>query len=127
MMKHPFAKVLASYLAGAVLALSFPAQGWAMFTPAASADLRGAELAKIRTTLESSVLQQRLTDYGLSPEEALAKINSLSDDQVHQLASRIDSLEAGGSIVGDVIVLLIIAVIVIVVLEATGHKIIVHR
>ena len=34
---------------------------------------------------------------GVSPDEAKARVNAMSDDEVEQLAARFDSLPAGGS------------------------------
>lgn len=38
-----------------------------------------------------------------------------------------DTVQAGGDVVGDVIVILLIVVIVIAILEVTGHHIIIKR
>jgi hypothetical protein len=38
-----------------------------------------------------------------------------------------DTMQAGGDVVGDVIVILLIVVIVIAILEVTGHHIIIKR
>lgn len=121
-----FAKVLVVYLIPALLALSLPAQGWAMFLPAPLPDA-SADRSRIRTMMESSLIQQRLLDYGLSPEETMTKINALSDEQIHQLAANMDSLQAGGSIVGDVVFVLLVVLLVIVILELTGHHVVVRR
>ena len=128
MLNKPFFKILSLYLIVAVCVLSLPASGWAMFLPAQpGAATRPSDIAKIQTTLESEVIKQRLQDYGLSPEEAIAKLNSLSDEQVSQLASQMDSLQPGEGVVGAVIFLLLVALIVIVVLQATGHKVIIRK
>jgi hypothetical protein len=115
-----YAKRLPVYLVVALIAISFIAgTSEAMFMPAApqtqSAPLfdRAADLAKIQKVLESKVLQQRLVDYGLSPANALAKINGLSDVQVHQLAANIDALQAGGRGGHLIIILLLIILIII--------------
>jgi hypothetical protein len=70
------------------------------------------------------VVKQRLMDFGLSPEEAMARTNRLSDDQVHQFAANLDSLQAGADGVDALIFLLLVAIVVVVVLEATGHRVI---
>ena len=127
MMQTPFSKFLALYLIAALFALSLPAQGWAMLVPAAPSEARSADLASIRSTLESSLVRQRLIDYGLTPEETSERLNALSDEQVHQLAADLDAVQAGGSVLGDVIVILLLVVIVIVVLEATGHHVVIRR
>jgi hypothetical protein len=126
-MNHPLWKTLSLYLAAAVIILSLPAQGWAMLVPAESAAVRSADLARVQTTLESGVVRQRLMDYGLSAEEAVARISSLSDDQIHQLAVNLDAVQAGGDALSDVIVILLIVVLVIVILELTGHRVVMKR
>ncbi len=106
-----------------LVALTFMARtGEAMFVPAApqaqpapSAD-RAADLAKIQKTLESKTLQQRLVDFGLSPESALAKINGLSDAQIHQLAAKIDALQAGGIRDSSLIIILLLIVIILIII-----------
>lgn len=127
MLKHPFFKVLSLYLAVAVLALSFPAQGWAMIVPADRAAVRADDMARIQATLESTVVRQRLMDYGLDAEEAVARINTLSDEELHQFAANMDAVQAGGSILGDVLVIVLIVLIVILILEVTGHRVVTRR
>jgi hypothetical protein len=127
MLKNPFAKVLALYLIIALFALSVPAQGWAMLLPAGPPEARSADLAKVRTALESSVIKQRLLDYGLTSEETARRMESLSDEQVHQFASHLDAVQAGGDVASDVIVILLIIIIVIVILELTGHKVVMRK
>jgi hypothetical protein len=71
------------------------------------------DLARVQTALESKIVQQTLQDYGLSPEETMSRVNKLSDEQIHQLASRTDSLQAGGDRGGLVITVLVIAILVV--------------
>jgi hypothetical protein len=117
-------RILSLYLVVAVFTLTLPAQGWAMLVPAGQSEARSTDLAKVQTALESSVLKQRLLDFGLTPDETVRRMNSLSDQQIHQLAANVDAVQAGGSVVGDVIVLLLIVVIVIAILELTGHHVV---
>ena len=125
MQNKPFTKLLSLYLVFATFLLTVPAQGWAMFIPANQASpARQADLSSIQKTLESTVVKQRLMDFGLSSEEALARINRLSDDQTHKIAANLDSLQAGADGVGALVFLLLVAIIVVIVLEATGHHII---
>src|SRR3990172_9423869 len=96
MQKKPFFKLLSLYLAFATLLLTLPSQGWAMFIPSGQAtSARQTDMVTIQKALESVVVKQRLMDFGLSPEEAMARTNRLSDDQVHQFAANLDSLQAG--------------------------------
>ena len=125
MQNKTFFKLLALYLVFALFLLTLPSQGWAMFIPVEQASpARQADLGAIQKTLESAVVKQRLMDFGLSPEEALARINMLSDEQTHKLAANLDSLQAGADGgVGVLIFLLLVAIIVVIVLGATGHRV----
>ena len=127
MLKHPLSKPLALYLIVSLFVLSFPAQGWAMLLPATQPETRTADMTKIRTTLESSVIKQRLIDYGLTPEETSLRLESLSDEQIHQLAANLDAVQAGGDVAGDVIFILLVVILVIVILELTGHKVVTRK
>jgi hypothetical protein len=128
MQNKTFSKMLALYLMFALFLLTLPSQGWAMFVPASQASpSRQADLGAIQKTLESAVVKQRLMDFGLSSEEALARINMLSDEQTHKLAANLDSLQAGAdSGVGALVFLLLVAIIVVVILQATGHSVIIR-
>ncbi len=130
MMNKIFFRLLSLYLVVAMIVLSLPAQAWAMFIPAPAgqtAVARKIDLANIQKILESTMIKQRLIDFGLSPEEAMARINQLSDEQVHQFATKLDSLQAGGDGLGLLIFILAVAIVFIVVMEATGHHIIIRK
>jgi hypothetical protein len=86
---------------------------------------RNAELSKVRQALETEVVAQRLADFGLSQEEVAAKLPTLSDDQLHQLAGLSDSLAEGG-ILGTVIAVLLIVLLVVVILKLTNKEIIIR-
>jgi hypothetical protein len=128
MLKKTFLKLLSIYLVLAMVLMTLPAQGWAMFiTSRTSGIARQADMASIQKTLESTVVKQRLMDYGLSSEEAMGRINKLSDQQVHQFASRLDSLQAGADDGVDAVVfILVVTLIVVLILELTGHHVIVR-
>lgn len=130
-MKHMltafYARPLVSYLIAALLAISSlagPAE--AMLVPAPSeahhagqsapSPDRGADIAKIQKVLETKELQQRLLDRGLTAEEAAARIDKLSDEQLHRLASNLDSVQAGGDVLGFVLGLAIIALLVVLII-----------
>jgi len=121
-----YARPLSIYLIVALIAVStFAAPAEAMFLPAPQTQAaplvdRSSDMAMIQKTLESGIIQQRLMDYGLTWEEALEKMNGLTDEQLHGLAANINALQAGGRH-GHVhtetvlIILLIVLLIVIIV------------
>jgi hypothetical protein len=124
---HPLFKVIALYLIIAMFFLSLPAHVWAMLMPADRESLRAADMAAVRTTMESTVIRQRLMEYGLTAEETTQRIEKLSDEQIHQLAANIEALQAGGDGLSIVISVLIIALLVILILELTGHRVVMKR
>lgn len=123
-----YAKPLALYLALSLLLISAvagPAE--AMLVPAAPDAGRTADLAAVQKTLESKVLQQRLLDYGLTPEETAARITALSDEQLHQLAAHMDAVQAGGDVVGGLFALALIGALVVLIIFILQGRIAVER
>jgi Uncharacterised protein, DegV family COG1307 len=107
----------------------FPAQTQAALIESRLADgglasVRAVETETIRLALEKQIVAQRLADYGISASEVMAKLPTLSDEQVHQLASLSDDLAAGG-VLGEVIAVLLIILLVVVILRLMDKKIIV--
>ena len=128
MLNRPFFKILSLYLIMAVFTLTLPAQGWAMLVPAGQDEARSADQAKVQATLESSVIKQRLLDFGLTPEETTARLNKLSDEQVHQLAANMDAVQAGGdSVLGLVLGLAIIALLVVLIIYLLEGRIVIKE
>ncbi len=76
---------------------------------------------RLRSFLDREAVQSQLTARGIDPAEAQARVDSLSDTEVMQIADKIDQLPAGGSFWGTVLYLAIIAVIVLLVLELLGY------
>ncbi len=89
-------------------------------------DLRAADLTRVQTVLEQKVVMQKLLDYGVSSEEAMAKIRSMSDSDLHRLASLSDRVAAGAdSGVGFLIGLAILVILVIVILKLMNKQVVV--
>ena len=104
----------------------FPPEGRAMLAPAISASVsdpgRAEDLQSIQRVLENKLVQQRLEDLGLTPEEVNAKLSGLSDAQLHQMASQLDALMPGGEL-GLIIALLVIAILVVIFIYLLDHRI----
>ena len=124
MLKAFYARPLAVTLIIALLTISsLAAPAEAMFIPAAPGDVasaghlsadRAQDLARVEAALESKIIRQKLMDYGLSPDEAMARVNALSDQQLHELAADTDSIQAGGDLGGFLVGLVIVAALVVV-------------
>ncbi|MGB5750393.1 MAG: PA2779 family protein [Desulfobacterales bacterium] len=76
---------------------------------------------QLRSFLNREDVQFQLTARGIDPAEAKARIDSLSDAEVMQIADKIDQLPAGGSFWGTLLFVTIIAFVVLVVLELLGY------
>ncbi|MHB8844860.1 MAG: PA2779 family protein [Nitrospirota bacterium] len=129
-----YTRPLVIYLVLAIVALTTaagPAEAMLLPTPpdAASAPSpdRAADLAKVQKVLESKELRQKLRDHGLSPEETDARINALPDEQLHRLASNMDSVQAGGDVVGFVFGLVIIGLLVLLIIFLLEGRIEIRR
>jgi hypothetical protein len=120
-----FNRVFVCYLTVAFSILSFVSSSPAMFIPSPyegnGTGHREADLEKIQKFLESKLVQHKLFQLGLSREQIEERLHQLDNEQIHQITSQIDSLEAGGdSTAVWIIVLVLLGVIVFLVLELTG-------
>ena len=123
-------RMITIYLVFALFILSaIPSSSSAMFiTPGAENTVWGStgDMAKVQTFLESRLVQQRLTDFGLTAEEVSSRLNQLSQEQLHQIATHIDQIDHGGdSALGVVITLLVIVILVIVIMKIMGKQVII--
>ncbi len=67
--------------------------------------------------LEGAALKDRLRAMGVDGLNAGSRVDAMTQDEVHALAQRIDSLPAGGAFSDrDIILILLIALLVVVVL-----------
>ena len=76
--------------------------------------LREINEKKVRRALENKIVAEKLKAHGLSSEEVSDKLATMSDEQVHQIASLSDRIPAGGD--GATAVIITILVIVALVL-----------
>ncbi len=109
--------IILSAAAGPAEAMLVPAPADAPASLPQAADRgRAADLAAVQKALESAELRQRLLDYGLTPEETEARIANLSDEQLHRLATNMDSVQAGGDGLGTLFALVLIAALVVLII-----------
>jgi hypothetical protein len=91
----------------------------------AEAGKRAGDLDKIRAMLEQKIVLQKLLDYGVSTEEAMAKIGTMSDAEIHRLASLGDRLAAGSDdALGALIGLAILVILIIVIMKLLNKEIV---
>jgi hypothetical protein len=107
-----------------------PANANAALVPSRLADgasvyERQAQVETTRQVLEQEVVAQRLADFGLSKEEVAAKLPTLSDAQLHQLAGLSKDI-AGGNGAEVVIAVLLIIFLVVVIMKLMDREIIIR-
>ncbi len=88
---------------------------------------RAADLEKVQAFLEKKIVVQKLTDYGVSPDDAMAKVRAMNDRELHRLASLTDrAAEGADDGLGFLIGLAILIILVIVILKLTHKEVIVR-
>ncbi len=66
-------------------------------------------------------VQKELQARGIDPAEAQARVDALTDNEARQLARKLDSLPAGGGVIGAVIIVAVIVFAVLVITDYTGQ------
>ncbi len=130
--KKLYFRQIAAFLIFSLLVIgSIPAESMAYvvgsgFEEAQAAPVtRAADMESVQRVLESRIVSGKLERMGLTVSEIKSRLDKLSDQELHQFASRVNSLAPGGDAIGIVIALLVVALLVIVILKLTDHRIIV--
>ena len=89
------------------------------------ASARDADMVMAQRALENKVVAQKLRDYGVSPADAQARLASMSDNDLHTLASSSKGLPSGGDATGAIIGVLVIIILVVVVLKLMNKEVVV--
>ena len=84
----------------AAMGLPLPAQAGMLPTTAVTAS---AAKEQVIGLLERSDVRAQLAMLGVNPVDAKARVSALTDEDAAQLASRLDSLPAGGDALGAVV------------------------
>ena len=89
----------------------------------AVADLPNARVDRdqVLQLLAREEVRAALVAQGIDPEEARARVASLSDAEIREIAGLLETLPAGGDGFGTAIAVLLIILIVVVILKVTGH------
>src|SRR5512135_1671359 len=110
---------LACYVAMTFFVLIIVEKAYAGFSPSGvmvlSSVERVADLNKIQNLLETKVVTEKLKQLGFNAEEIQTRLDQLTDQQLHQVALKVDQLKVGGD-GGIVIGILVIVVLVLLVI-----------
>ncbi len=128
-MKSPLKKWIVWYLVAAIFVIGITPRVYAGFAPsegfALTSGERASNLDKVQKFLEMKMVRERLKDLGFTPEEIQGKLHDLNDQQLHQLALKMDDLKVGGDGLGIVIAILVIVILVIIIIQLSGHRVVV--
>lgn len=85
----------------------------------------GIEAAEARRDLKALLAREEVRDalasQGIDPQEALARIDGLTDAEALAAADRLEQLPAGGSAVGVIVGALLIVFLVLLVTDILGY------
>lgn len=119
------------YLVSAMLVIGIAPRLEAGFAPSEalvpSSTARMSDLASLQTLLENKLVRQRLQDLGFSTDEISARLSQLSDEQIHSIAQKLDDLKVGADGAAWAIAILLVVVVVLLIINLTGHKVVVTR
>lgn len=117
---NAFKRLTASMLVVCVTGLSLPLQAGAAIvstqeaasTPAVSSTAAAsAERDRVIGFLSREEVRQSIEAQGVDPQDAIKRVQAMSDEEVQQLAGRIDQLPAGGSIIGVLFTVFIVLLV----------------
>jgi hypothetical protein len=99
-MGKPLKKCIIWYLAVAVFIIGITPRVYAGFSPsedtAVSSAGRISDFQNSQKSLERKMIRERLKEWGLSSDEIQGRLDRYGDEQVHQLALKVDDLKVGG-------------------------------
>ena len=101
-------RLVSTLLIVCLAGLGLPAHAGMLSTQAGVAS---ADRAHVYSVLEREDVRAQLQAHGVSPADVKARVDAMSDEEVVQLAGRIDSLPAGGEILGILLTVFIVLLI----------------
>jgi len=76
-----------------------------------------SERERVKAMLERPEVAKALQKYGINAHDAAARVDAMTNEEVAQLAGRLDALPAGGVLSNnDLIIILLVVIIVILII-----------
>jgi len=126
-MKRRLAKCVTWYMVTVMCLIGITPRLYAGLSPseviALSQSDRHSDLQKIQKVLESKIIHERLRQLGFSEEGIQNRLSQLPDEQIHQIALKVDELNVGGDGVEVVIAILLIIILGVIIYYLLGHRI----
>ncbi len=76
--------------------------------------------ARVLRFMAREDVRQQLQALGIDPDEAARRTESLSDEEIQQIADRMDELPAGQSAIGVVVLIILVLFLVLVITDLAG-------
>jgi hypothetical protein len=120
-----FAKYVSCFVTITMLLMSLPVQPLQASMIGTETVLNLSKAANMRENLhkflERKDVQDVMMAQGISPMEAKARVDCLSDAEVMQIAHRLDQLPAGGDGIGAIVGAAVIIFIVLLITDIMGY------
>jgi hypothetical protein len=116
-MKPQWMKTTAATLIVSMASLSLPMQALAAVIPTdaviaqASAIDLSRQRSELTTFLTRSDVQKQLVSLGVDSNQAASRVAALSDDEVQQLYGKMQTLPAGGDILGTLVFIFLVLLV----------------
>ena len=85
----------------------------------AQAEVAG-ERARVMRFMAREDVRQQLQALGIDRDEAARRTESLSDDEIQQIAEKVDELPAGQSAIGVLIIIILVLFLVLLITDLAG-------
>ncbi len=112
-------------MCGMAMAGTFTSQiAWAGYVPSENAiqsEKTATQRAEINAMLDRSDVQAALQDKGVSADEAKERVAMLSDSQIEQLKTQLDTIPAGEGAIGAIIGAALIVFLVLLFTDIIGE------
>jgi hypothetical protein len=76
---------------------------------------------RLHMLLDRSEVHKQLEAWGVNSEEAKARVDSLTDQEIAEMTAQIDQMPAGGSALGTIVFAALIAFLVLLVTDILGY------
>lgn len=119
-------KLLCFYLSLTLIVIGFVQSAGAAFVSSeVTLNIKNENLNKIQSFLERKIVSQRLKDFGFTEKEIIDRLNGLDEKSIHSLALKIDEIKVAGDAGAAVVLALVIIALVVLIINLTGHKVVV--
>lgn len=119
-------KILVIYLSVAILVIGTVQSLNAGIIPSEmTLNCTTQDIEKIQRFIEMKIVSQRLKDFGYSEKEIMDRLSALDDQTLHKLALKVDEIKIAGDAGSALILALLIIALVVLIINLTGHRIVV--